>query len=169
MTMSAILQDREANIWVGTNSGLDRFRITNLVPIVLSFKLHQPIWVAGDVLSDVVRVRGGRADKGHPLSSRIVTPMARFGGFARMPSIAMMREITPGTEDGSDTLWLSPVREGLYYRTTRGWQQLETASEFAELIARTAFTDWMGRAWFGYEGCTIIILEHEKLSESLSR
>ena len=96
MTMSAILQDREANIWVGTNSGLDRFRITNLVPIVLSFKLHQPIWVAGDVLSDVVRVRGGRADKGHPLSSRIVTPMARFGGFARMPSTAMTREITPG-------------------------------------------------------------------------
>ena len=73
MTMSAILQDREANIWVGTNSGLDRFRITNLVPIVLSFKLHQPIWVAGDVLSDVVRVDGGRADKGHPLPSQALS------------------------------------------------------------------------------------------------
>ena len=100
MTMSAILQDREANIWVGTNSGLDRFRITNLVPIVLSFKLHQPIWVAGDVLSDVVRVHGDALINvirfPAKLYLRIVTPLARFGGFARMPSIAMRREITPG-------------------------------------------------------------------------
>jgi len=29
-----ILQDREGNIWVGTNNGLDRFRKTNLVPLV---------------------------------------------------------------------------------------------------------------------------------------
>ena len=34
----AILQDREGNIWVGTNNGLDRFRKTNLVPVVLPFK-----------------------------------------------------------------------------------------------------------------------------------
>ena len=31
----AILQDREGNIWVGTSNGLDRFRKTNLTPVVL--------------------------------------------------------------------------------------------------------------------------------------
>ena len=35
----AILQDREGNIWVGTNNGLDRFRKTNLVPLAFPFKL----------------------------------------------------------------------------------------------------------------------------------
>jgi hypothetical protein len=33
-----ILQDREGNIWVGTNNGLDRFRKTNLVPVVFPYK-----------------------------------------------------------------------------------------------------------------------------------
>jgi ligand-binding sensor domain-containing protein len=73
----AILQDREGNIWVGTNNGLDRFRKTNLVPVVFPFKLHEPVWVAGDA-GDVwvenpgvmVRVHGGRADRGHPLPSQ---------------------------------------------------------------------------------------------------
>jgi signal transduction histidine kinase/ligand-binding sensor domain-containing protein len=31
----ALLQDREGNIWVGTGSGLDRFRESNLVPVPL--------------------------------------------------------------------------------------------------------------------------------------
>jgi ligand-binding sensor domain-containing protein len=34
----AILQDREGNIWVGTKNGLDRFRKTNLMPVVLPYK-----------------------------------------------------------------------------------------------------------------------------------
>ena len=76
----AILQDREGNIWVGTNNGLDRFRKTNLVPVVLPFKLHEPVWVAGDAgdvwvenLGAMVRVHGGRADRGHPIPSQAVS------------------------------------------------------------------------------------------------
>jgi ligand-binding sensor domain-containing protein len=61
----AILQDREGNIWVGTNNGLDRFRKTNLVPVAFPFKLHPPVWVAGDagdvwveVVGSMVRIHG---------------------------------------------------------------------------------------------------------------
>lgn len=43
-----ILQDREGNIWVGTRNGLDRFRKTNLVPILLPFLSPDAVWVAGD-------------------------------------------------------------------------------------------------------------------------
>ena len=112
---------------------------------------------------------------------RTVTPLARFGGFALMPSIAIRRETTPrlrcrprfrsltqrcriaATEDGSGALWLAAQREGLFYRKKGVWQRLETASEFARLSPRTAFTDWMGRAWFGYEGGTIILLKDENI------
>src|SRR5579859_3795412 len=67
------------------------------------------------------------------------------------------------TEDGSGVLWLSVGRDGLFYRKNEVWHRLETASEFATSTSLTAFTDWMGRAWFGYEGGTIILLKDENI------
>jgi ligand-binding sensor domain-containing protein len=67
------------------------------------------------------------------------------------------------TEDGSGALWLAAEREGVFYRKKEVWHQLETASELAKLSPKTAFTDWMGRAWFGYEGGTIILLKDENI------
>ncbi len=187
----AILQDREGNIWVGTNNGLDRFRKTNLVPVVFPFQLKQPVWVAGDSgdilgndLGHAVRVHGGLAYRGHPHPSQA-------GSVYRDPSGAIWWLSThaiyrdeggdyttialpasfpmpyqgsiEATEDGSGALWLSAEREGLFYRKKGVWHRLETESEFAKVSPTTAFTDWMGRAWFGYEGGTIIILEHENI------
>jgi PAS domain S-box-containing protein len=183
----AILQDREGNIWVGTNNGLDRFRKTNLTPVVLPVKLHEPVWVAGDVgdlLSDLVRVHGGRAYR-DPIPSVALsayrdpsgaiwwfcidaiyryeagnhTRIALPASFPK-PYLAALIE---ATEDGSGSLWMAAQREGIFYRKTGGWQRLETAPELVKLPPRTAFTDWMGRVWFGYEGGTIILLEHENI------
>jgi ligand-binding sensor domain-containing protein len=44
----AILQDREGNIWIGTNSGLDQFRIGNLSPVALPINPTQATLAAGD-------------------------------------------------------------------------------------------------------------------------
>ena len=44
----SILQDREGNIWVGTRTGLDRFRKTNLVPVLPAFHRSYVDLVAGD-------------------------------------------------------------------------------------------------------------------------
>jgi PAS domain S-box-containing protein len=203
----AILQDREGNIWVGTNNGLDRFRETNLVPVVFPFKLHEPVWVAGtagDVWVEnpgamvrvhgrvenpgvMVRMHGGRADRGHPLPSQAnsayrdpagamwwlcLDAIYRYdaGNYTRIalpPSFPkpFLATSIEATEDGSGALWLSAEREGLFYRKKGVWHRLETASEFARLSPRTAFTDWMGRAWFGYEGGTIILLKDENIQE----
>ncbi len=200
----AILQDREGNIWVGTKNGLDRFRKTNLVPVALPFKPQQAVWVAGEVgdvwvadLNGMVRIHGGRADRGHPFPSQTNSPsndpasayrdpagtiwwlcqdaIYRYdaGNYTRIalppsfPKPYLERAIA-ATEDGSGTLWLAALREGLFYRKNGGWQLLESASEFAKLSPTTAFTDWMGRAWFGYEEGTIIILDHGNIQTNFA-
>jgi PAS domain S-box-containing protein len=51
----------------------------------------------------------------------------------------------------------------LFYRKDGRWQRLDAASEFAKSSPTTAFTDWMGSAWFGYEGGTIIVVYQGKI------
>jgi len=43
-----VLEDREGNIWVGTQKGLDRFRKSNFVPVALPVPLREPFLAAGD-------------------------------------------------------------------------------------------------------------------------
>src|SRR5580698_8440889 len=72
----AIFQDREGNIWVGTNSGLDRFRKTNLVPVVLPLKPSgngNAVLAAGDAgdlwvqnVYPMLRVHGSHVDRSYP-------------------------------------------------------------------------------------------------------
>jgi PAS domain S-box-containing protein len=187
-----ILQDREGNIWVGTNNGLDRFRKTNLVPVILPFK-QDAVLAAGDAgdawvanLAYMVRVHNGHADPGgHPFSSEAYSAYRdpagtiwwffwdgiyryRAGSYtwvALPPSFPKpyTERAIAATEDGSGALWLAALREGLFYRKEGEWHRLETASEFAKSTPTAAFTDWMGRAWFGFEGGTIILLKDETI------
>jgi signal transduction histidine kinase/ligand-binding sensor domain-containing protein len=187
----AILQDREGNIWVGTNSGLDRFRKTNLVPVALPFKPYYAVLAAGDAgdawvenLGSMARVHAGRADRDHPFSearSAYRDPAGAiwwicFDAIYRYNAGSYTRVALPSsfpkpylelsmaaTEDGSGALWLAAHSEGLFYRKKGVWQQLESAPEFAKLSPTAAFTDWMGRAWFGYAEGTIILLKDENI------
>jgi PAS domain S-box-containing protein len=187
-----ILQDREGNIWVGTNNGLDRFRKTNLVPLILPFKPRFAVLAPGDAgdvwvenLASIVRVHGGRADRSHPFLSEArsayrdptgtiwwLCPDAIYryeaGNYTRiaLPTSFPKPDLTERIEitgDGSGALWLAAQREGIFYRKTGGWQRLEMAPELAKLTPRVAFTDWMGRVWFGYVGGTIILLKDENI------
>jgi PAS domain S-box-containing protein len=188
----AILQGSEGNIWVGTNNGLDRFRKTNLVPVVHPFKALYAVLApgnAGDIwvgnLTSMVRVQGGRADCSHQIPFEALSAYRDPSGaiwwlcldaiyrynarsytrIALPPSFPKpyLQTGIAATEDGSGALWLAAEREGLFYRKKEVWHRLETAPELAKLIPRTAFTDWMGRAWFGYAGGTIILLKDEKI------
>ena len=64
---SAIIQDREGNIWVGTNSGLDQFRVGNIQPVALPINGGQTTFVAGDdgdlwvnTIGSMIRLHGSR-------------------------------------------------------------------------------------------------------------
>jgi PAS domain S-box-containing protein len=190
-----ILRDREGNIWVGTNNGLDRFHKTNLTPVVLPVKSQYAVLAAGDA-GDVlvfdkgvmVRFHGGLAYRDHPTPSQAMSAyrgpsgaiwwfclggVYRYdaGNFTTIPLPTSFPKPYLGieaTEDGSGVLWLSKEREGLFYREKGVWQQLETAPELAELSPRAAFTDRMGRAWFGYQGGTIILVKDENIQRVFS-
>jgi signal transduction histidine kinase/ligand-binding sensor domain-containing protein len=189
-----ILQDREGNIWVGTSSGLDRFRKTNLTAVTLPFKAVFAVMSAGDAgdiwvesLKSAIRVHGGRADGSSLLPSQASYAYrdpfgaiwwvcfddiyrysnGHFTTVALPPSFPKpyQEKDVAATEDASGTLWLDAIRQGLFYRRVGKWRRLESASEFAKLTPRAAFTDGMGRAWFGFEEGTIIILNNETIQK----
>ena len=141
----AILQGSEGNIWVGTNTGLDRFRKTNLVPVALPFKTLFDVLAPGNAgdawvgnLTSIVRVHGGRADRSHTIPFEALSAyrdpsgaiwwlcldaIYRYnaGSYTRIalpPSFPKhyLQSGVAATEDGSGALWLAAEREGLLYR-----------------------------------------------------
>ncbi len=194
--VSSILEDREGNIWVGTNNGLDRFRKTNLVPVVLPFKTLNVVLAPakdGDVMvanpGTMVRVHGAHAElipslAGEPLSVNR-TPSGEVlwickDAIYRYNSGRDTRVTLPwsskldsprkvvATFDGSGTLWLSAESEGLFYRRTGIWNRLRTEPDVGKLSPRTAYTDWMGRAWFGFLGGSILLVNDEGIQRAFS-
>lgn len=185
----SILRDREGNIWVGTNNGLDRFRKTNFVSVNLPFNptysVSAPgnegdVWVAHPGF--MVRVHGGHAEHSqsfpHQAYSMYRDPSGAIwwicpdgiyrydaGSYARVQLPWFPKQVSNvvGTVDGSGALWVSAEREGLFYRKEGVWHRVESAPEVAKLIPRTAYTDWMGRPWFGYVGGTMLVVNDETI------
>jgi signal transduction histidine kinase/ligand-binding sensor domain-containing protein len=177
--VTAILEDREGNIWVGTNNGLDCFRKGELTPVVSPFPLVQPLLLARDTglmwISSNARMfetRGtgkstvSRLDdlylyayrdpngigwwSGSGFVSRIqggsvvrIPPKGTKAPFARFPHIV---------EDHDGVLWGAVQYEGIFYLKDNAWHRMETPPEIAKLDPLTAYTDWMGRVWFGFAG-----------------
>jgi PAS domain S-box-containing protein len=174
---------------------LDRFRKTNLVPVVPPFKPNFALLVAGDAgdvwlanLGSWVRIHEGHADRDQPLPGGqalyayrdstgaiwwlCTDAIYRYhaGSYTRLALPSSFPKKYGGldiaaTRDGSGALWLSAKNEGVFYRTREGWQRLDTAPELAKLSPRTTHLDWMGRAWIGYGEGTIIVLDQANIQK----
>jgi signal transduction histidine kinase/ligand-binding sensor domain-containing protein len=183
----AIFQDREGNIWVGTQVGLDRFRETNLVPVILPFEPQAAVMASGNsgdlwVSSheSTVRVRNGQVDKvktkmnsvafGYRDPAGVLWWIGAFAVYryenGRFTTASLPQEIPkpavyemPVTEDHSGVLWLAAAQQGLFYRKNGRWRRFDTAPDLTALTPAFAFTDWTGRLWFGYGGGTIITVD----------
>jgi signal transduction histidine kinase/ligand-binding sensor domain-containing protein len=67
------------------------------------------------------------------------------------------------TEDRSGVLWVGATGEGLFRMKDGVWTPYQTSPELAKLRVRAAYTDWMGRVWFGYDRGTIVAMENGSL------
>jgi signal transduction histidine kinase/ligand-binding sensor domain-containing protein len=189
--VTAILEDREGNIWLGTNNGLDCFRKGELAPVVSPFPLVQPLllvrdaglmWISSNARMFETRGAGTSAARrlddlylyayrdpngiawwsGSGFVSRIkdgnvvrIPPKGTKAPFARVPRI---------TEDHDGVLWGAVQYEGIFYLKGDVWHRKETPPEVAKLDPLAAYTDWMGRVWFGFaDGGSLVTVSNGRL------
>ena len=186
-----ILQDREGNVWVGTQNGLDRFRKSDFVPVVLPVPLRKAVmvaenggdlWLQGQGLS--ARVIGGRAiATGNEIAKPPQQPRAAYrdpigtiwwlcdddlihaesglSEFALPEALRVQsgRQFVRFAEDRSGVIWVSASNAGLFSMKNGVWEHFEGPPALSG-TAEAAYTDWMGRVWFGYDNGTIIVIEN---------
>jgi signal transduction histidine kinase/ligand-binding sensor domain-containing protein len=189
--VTAILEDREGNIWAGTNNGLDCFRKGKLTPFISPFPLIQPVLGVGDAGHVWISSNGTMLEtQGSENSTVTTTPdlflsayrnangvewWSAYGSVFRLkgrrferlppkttkPPFARCPQLTG---DLNGVLWGAVEYEGIFYLQNDIWRQFETPPEIARLRARSAFTDWMGRIWFGFDGGgAIVTIDRGKL------
>ena len=177
---SPLLEDREGNIWVATRDGLDQFRDTALVPVVLPTSLVQiaiapadrgDIWVAGS-WNYVARIHG---DSGN-------VPLIPFQAFKpyRDPagvtwilgnSLGQLkdgdfRRVAPSPDglsaslgawqiagDKLGTLWAFSNGYGFFSLDHDRWKAWATPPEVARQRVADMFSDSTGLIWVStYDG-----------------
>jgi signal transduction histidine kinase len=97
--ISAIFADREGNVWVGTDRGLDRFQFPKLQRVELPGTSFEPFLMAGE--HEEVWV------------GRIREPVIRIDG-RNSPIPALGPSITTATRAPDGTLWLAG-RDGIFH------------------------------------------------------
>ncbi len=177
----SLLEDREGNVWVGTQLGLDRFRRTKLARVEvpngggpLAPADSGAVWVGS---SDHHLVRVGAGIQAFPAVPANVEAAYRDrggviwlggppglwrsarGGFARvrLPDVPILG-MQAITQDGSGKLWISIVRQGVYRMTDGRWTPFGDLPGLPRATAIVLTTDEAGRTWFGYTANRVALL-----------
>jgi signal transduction histidine kinase/ligand-binding sensor domain-containing protein len=177
----ALLQDSEGSFWVGTNLGLNRLRHRNVMTIAgLVPGDFKHMAVTRDAQGNTLLLGRGevrlanRVDLQQAMqgiTAQLPTPRADVwwagdggvwhfqDGVARTiapPDGSSVRQQTAMSLDASGMLWLSVDRLGIFSTRDGHWQaQTGLPRQGATVIAH----DRQGRAWFGYSGSTLRVLE----------
>lgn len=173
-----ILQDHEGNIWVGTNLGLDRFRVNSFflasdapsfpdaTPLLAANERGELWTVEGTVLSRIAGTRLvpaltlPRKARSVYCDSRGVVWVGDLGGLHRVEQ-GRVTDIPWPHEDwrdaivayGSDAdgrLWLSVFNHGLFRYAEGEWAEQKVDPDHPRAAASAIATAADGSMWFGF-------------------
>jgi signal transduction histidine kinase/ligand-binding sensor domain-containing protein len=184
-----MIEDREGNIWVASDRGLDRFRATNIVPIT---HLTGPLVVGeeGDAWfptwdfpeSQLIHLRGLTASSQPLDATPLVASRGTHGviwmggreGIWRYTKDRLDRISIPEginrlsvfraiAEDASGNLWVSIAPKGVFRWMNGAWTLFGGLEDLPKQTAWTLLTDSAGRIWFGYEGSKVALLDGDSV------
>lgn len=188
-----ILEDVDGNIWVGTRSGLDRFRPSALVSAAFPHSAQNLALVAGaagSVWAGTSNLPAMRLSSTGLASLDIPAPisnafsdvsgniwMAGSKDIWRAHGDKIERVASLPTQDGLDSavramtldqagnLWVSINRKGLFVLRSGRWSMVAPPNaDPSQLMPVTATTDPLGRLWFGYRN-NLIVTHDDKVQQ----
>jgi signal transduction histidine kinase/ligand-binding sensor domain-containing protein len=180
--LSAIIQDREGNIWVGGSRGLDRFRVSRLLPAPLSsgatdFALvaaqGHGVWV-GTKNRPLTRVDATTVAPGDFPEAITAASRDREGTWLGGPQglwklkdgvpqrfASLPAEDYTGVQavvgDGKGGAWLSINRPGIYHYTEGKWAYDPMPAIANDPAPLVLMNDARGRLWMAFARNTIVI------------
>ncbi|HXP00932.1 MAG TPA: two-component regulator propeller domain-containing protein [Luteibacter sp.] len=179
---TSVIQDREGNIWVGGSRGLDRFRVSRLLPAMLpsgatDFAMvaakGQGIWV-GTKSRPLSRVDVSGID---PIDlTQAITAASRDadgiwlggpGGLWRLrdgrpdPIAPLPYPDYSGVQavvgDGMGGAWASINRPGIFHFTQGGWEHDPLPAFATDSAPLVLVKDRRGQLWMGFARNTILV------------
>lgn len=183
-----LLEDREGNIWVASDRGLERFREGRLVPYTTRGGLRpravfasrdSSVWISAFATKEITRIGPrGRDDVHEPpcwcyrmaqdslggIWAFEDTMVVRFEGLkpTRVPlEGGQVRAVDAIAIDPSGTVWLTDQALGLVRIIHNRLDPVAPAREIGRFNA--LFSDRRGRIWVG-SGGRVVLYDHGKLS-----
>ncbi|MDQ1829310.1 sensor histidine kinase [Massilia scottii] len=187
------LEDREGNIWVASNSGLDRFRRTKLDAAAL------PLYYGGEARALAAADNGAVWTDGFfvPGARSVPIPAAEMpsNGIAELTCLyrdndgiiwagghrgvsyldgkTFTKLVTPPDTEGrpvhaiareaDGTMWISFNGGGVYERRDGEWRKVVPYADYASRGATSVTAMADGQLWLGYIGNRIALREQGKL------
>jgi signal transduction histidine kinase/ligand-binding sensor domain-containing protein len=188
-TMNDIFEDREGNIWATSNTGVNRFRYSRLVPVKLPAPSryatlvagnHGDVWIGSDVLAPFRNIRrdefmasGARArvSSVYQASENTVwwggiagiwrQQNERFDFFPQPPRLPSdwIWEVFPDDRNGG--LWVAAGDFGLIHFKDGVWTFPPLPEGLPNLIPSASFEETAGRTWLGYDDDQVFLLTRD--------